>query len=99
VMKKTYHIKKQDEGESICETVDSTELVWKEGKDLVKGCKGGLADEEGSFFCFFTPPDIKEGAKPSSKAVDKMNVDFAMAVELKDKKSFLEPSGGGQAKR
>ena len=29
VMKKTYHIKKQDDGETICETVDSYVLQWK----------------------------------------------------------------------
>jgi len=84
VIKKTYHIKKEDDGESVCETIDATELLWKEGKNLLQDLTGGLADEGGSFFLFFTPPEIK-GKKPAPEIVDKMNLDFMMAVELKDK--------------
>eukprot|EP01087_Luapelamoeba_hula_P024450 TRINITY_DN930_c0_g1_i1.p1 TRINITY_DN930_c0_g1~~TRINITY_DN930_c0_g1_i1.p1 ORF type:complete len:407 (+),score=131.99 TRINITY_DN930_c0_g1_i1:190-1410(+) len=86
-LSKTYHIKKDEEEEDgeVCSAIDSTELVWKEGKDFLKGLQGGLGDEEGSFFFFFTPPDIKEGEEPSPEVVQTMTMDFEMAVEMKDK--------------
>jgi len=86
VISKTYHLRTDEKvGDVICSTIESTELEWKEGKDLIKKAKGGLGEEKGTFFHFFNPPNIPEGESPSAEVEGRMGMDFEMAVELRDK--------------
>lgn len=81
LLEKTYHIEnKSDSEEVVCESVDSTEIHWKEGRNLIQKAAG----EQPSFFAFFTPPEVKEGQEPSRDTVAQMELDFEMAVALKE---------------
>lgn len=82
VLTKTYHLE-DDEGEDVvCESVDSTAIAWKEGKDLTAGTKG--FGPGGSFFHFFAPPSVKEGKAASSEIVSVMEFDFELAISIKE---------------
>jgi len=81
LLEKTYHIEnKPDSEEVVCESVDSTEIHWKEGRNLIKKASG----DQPSFFSFFTPPEVKEGQEPSHETIAQMELDFEMAVALKE---------------
>lgn len=83
VLNKTYHLEGDEGDEVTCKSVDSTVIEWKEGKDITKGVKKGFGPE-GSFFNFFSPPDIKEGTPAAAKAVTRMEFDFQVAVAIKE---------------
>lgn len=85
VLSKTYHLDGDgEEGEEVvCESVDSTQVNWKEGQDLTKGKSKGFG-EEGSFFNFFAPPEVKQGKNASQEIVSMMEMDFEMAVSIKE---------------
>jgi nucleosome assembly protein 1-like 1 len=85
VISKTYHLEGDGEegDEVVCESVDSTQINWKEGQDLTQGVKKGFGPE-GSFFNFFAPPEVQQGKKASPKIVSMMELDFEMAVSLKE---------------
>lgn len=83
VLSKTYHLEGDEGDEVVCESVDSTQINWKEGQDLTKGVKKGFGPE-GSFFNFFAPPEVKEGKSASAKVVSTMELDFEMAVSIKE---------------
>lgn len=83
VLSKTYHLDGDESDEVVCESVDSTQVDWKEGKDLTKGVKKGFGPES-SFFNFFAPPDVKEGKGASPKIVSTMELDFEIAVAIKE---------------
>jgi nucleosome assembly protein 1-like 1 len=83
VLEKTYHISGDDEDEVVCESVDSSEIHWKEGKNLIEKAEAKDA-ENPSFFTFFTPPEVKEGERPTDSTVSRMETDFEMAVALKE---------------
>ncbi|ELR22669.1 nucleosome assembly protein family [Acanthamoeba castellanii str. Neff] len=85
VISKTYHLDGDGEegDEVVCESVDSTQINWKEGQDLTQGVKKSFGPG-GSFFNFFAPPEVKQGKQPSPQIVSMMELDFEMAVSLKE---------------
>lgn len=83
VLSKTYHLEGDEGDEVTCERVDSTAIEWKEGKNITKGVEKGFGPE-GSFFNFFSPPNIKEGTPAAAKAVTRMEFDFEIAVAIKE---------------
>eukprot|EP01090_Pellita_catalonica_P005727 TRINITY_DN15967_c0_g1_i1.p1 TRINITY_DN15967_c0_g1~~TRINITY_DN15967_c0_g1_i1.p1 ORF type:complete len:328 (-),score=82.57 TRINITY_DN15967_c0_g1_i1:536-1519(-) len=80
---KTYHIS-IEEGKAICDSIESSDIEWNEGKNITKDNPGKLGDETGSFFCFFYPPDVPE-KDPPDWMLDLLEIDFAMAAALKDR--------------
>jgi len=83
VLSKTYHLVSDDSEELICESVDSTEINWKDEKNLIKGVKKGFGPDS-SFFNFFSPPEVEQGKRSSPKIVSTMELDFEMAVAIKE---------------
>ncbi len=81
ILSKTYHLEGDSPEEVICESVDSTKITWKKGKNLTNNVKKELGPK-GSFFNFFSPPEVNK-TKPSKKTIGMMELDFEMAVALK----------------
>eukprot|EP01089_Gocevia_fonbrunei_P008893 TRINITY_DN2069_c0_g2_i1.p1 TRINITY_DN2069_c0_g2~~TRINITY_DN2069_c0_g2_i1.p1 ORF type:complete len:432 (-),score=165.13 TRINITY_DN2069_c0_g2_i1:144-1439(-) len=84
ILTKTYHINSEAEGDVICDSIDATKIVWKEGQDLTKGKEGRLGEPTGSFFMFFAPPDL-EAEDVDEDDVGTVELDFEMAATLKDR--------------
>jgi len=83
VLSKTYHLQGDDSDEVVCESVDSTKIDWHKGKNWINQTKKTFGPD-GSFFHFFAPPEVKQGKKASPKIVSQMELDFEMAVTLKE---------------
>ncbi|KAL6063588.1 Nucleosome assembly protein [Balamuthia mandrillaris] len=84
LLSKTYHIDDSSEEEIMCDSIDATQITWKAGKNVTEGTQG-MGEEKGSFFNFFSPPNLSEDKKPSKKEEHQMGLDFEMAVLLKTK--------------
>jgi len=87
---KTYHINAESaaDGEVICDSIEASKVEWKQGKSLIDKKEGRLGDPDGSFFFFFTPPDLEgedEENEPDEDDVALVEKDFDMAAILKDR--------------